>query len=81
MLNFDFLKKDLGLVSLPHFGHDFSRKVSNVILLNDQISLPYLILLLEISGNMCIVIVCYPVCDVVNFENLPSAIISRRFPT
>ena len=27
MLNFDFLEKDLGLVSLPHFAYDFSRKM------------------------------------------------------
>ena len=27
----------------------------------------WLSLLLEISGNMCIVIICYPVCDVINF--------------
>ena len=25
-------------------------------------------LLLDISGNMCIVTVCYPVCDVINFK-------------
>ena len=27
MLNFDFLEKDVGLVSPPHFGYDFSRKM------------------------------------------------------
>ena len=28
----------------------------------------FLLLLLEITGNMCIVNVCYPVCGVINFE-------------
>ena len=27
MLNFDFSEKGLGLVSLPHFVYDFSRKM------------------------------------------------------
>ena len=27
MLNFDFLEKGLGIVSRPHFVHDFSRKI------------------------------------------------------
>ena len=27
MLNFDFLEKDLGIVSLQHFVYDFSRKM------------------------------------------------------
>ena len=27
MLNFDFLEKGLGVVSLPHFVYDFSRKI------------------------------------------------------
>ena len=40
MLNFDFSEKSLGLVSLPHFVHDFQEKCSSCcILLTDQISL------------------------------------------
>ena len=27
MLNFNFLQKDLGLASLPHFEYDFSGKI------------------------------------------------------
>ena len=40
MLNFDFSKKGLGIVSLPHFEFDFSRKVFVMLLtlLTDQIS-------------------------------------------
>ena len=37
---------------------------SRYIILIDQISL----LLLKILGNMCIVIICFPVDDVINFE-------------
>ena len=37
---------------------------SRYIILIDQISL----LLLKILGNICIVIICFPVDDVINFE-------------
>ena len=41
MLNFDFLEKGQGIVSLPHFVYDFSRKMfSYYTLLTDLISLP-----------------------------------------
>ena len=55
MLNFDFLEKVLGLVFTPHFMYDFSRKT--FFWLTDQYSITDQ-LLLEILGNMCIVIVC-----------------------
>ena len=31
MLNFDFKEKGLGIVSVPHFVYDFSRKISLVL--------------------------------------------------
>ena len=69
MLNFDFLEKGLGIVSPPHFEKDFSRKM---VLMLYSIDWPnfivWLPLLLEILGNMCIAIVCYPGCDVMDFE-------------
>ena len=42
MLNFDNLKKVLGIVSPSHFVYDFSKKIcfSCYALLTDQISLP-----------------------------------------
>ena len=41
MLNFDFLEKGLGIVSLLHFVYDFSRKMFLIYtLLTVQISLP-----------------------------------------
>ena len=39
-------------------------------------SLPgWLPLLHEILDNMCIVIICFPVCDIMNFEINPSFLI------
>ena len=69
MLNLDFLKRGEGLVSPPNIVHDFSRKIFVMLY---SINWPNLItlfpLLLEITGIMCIVIVCYPSCDIINFE-------------
>ena len=31
MLNFDFFKKGLGIVSPPHFVYDFSRKTVDML--------------------------------------------------
>ena len=69
MLNFDLLDKGLGIVSPAHFMYDLSTKI---FLLLYSINLPNLIvwspLLLEILCNMCIAIVYYPGCDVMDFE-------------
>ena len=58
MLNFYFLTKGLGLVSPPHFLHYFLGKL---LLMLHSINWPnfivWLPLLLDISGNVCIVIV------------------------
>ena len=69
MLNFDFLEKGLGIVSLPHFVYDFSRKVFLILYsINWPNFIAWLPLLLEILVNMCIAIVCKPGCDVIDFE-------------
>ena len=69
MLNFDFLDQDLGIDLAPHFVYDFSTRMS---LMLHSISWPNFIawfpLLFEILGNMCIAIVCYPGCEVMDFE-------------
>ena len=69
MLNFDFLEKDLEVVSRPHFMYDFSRKM---FLMLHSINWPnfifWLPLLFKVLGNMCVAIVCFPGCDVINFE-------------
>ena len=56
MLNFDILQNGLGSFSTTLL-YDFSKKM-----------FVWLSLLLEILGNMCIAIVCFPGCDAVNFE-------------
>ena len=69
MLTLNFSEKGLGIVSPPHFVYDFSRKI---ILMLYSINWPNFIaclpLLLDILDNMCIVVVCYPDCDVMDFE-------------
>ena len=55
MLNFDFLDKDLRIVSPAHFVHDFFTKVFLVLYsINWPNVIPLLPLLFEILGNMCI---------------------------
>ena len=69
MLNFDILEKGLGLVTPAHFVCDFSRKIFPMLYsINRPCFIVYLLLLLEIFGNMCIVIICFPAEDAINFE-------------
>ena len=69
MLNFVFLEKGMGIVSAPHFVHDFSRKMLPILY---SISWPNFIfslyLLFEILGNMYTAIVYFPVFNTINFE-------------
>ena len=69
MLNFDFLDKGLGIVSPAHFVYDFLIKM---FLMLHSIDWPnfvaWLPLFPEILSNMCIAIVCYPGCDVMDSE-------------
>ena len=58
--------------SLLNLLHDFWRKIyMTFILLTDRNFIPWFPLLLKILWNMCIVIICCPVCDVINFEINP----------
>ena len=69
MLNFGILEKGLGLVPPPHFVYNSSRE--NFLMLysiNWPNFIAWLPLLLEILYNMCIVIICFPLDDVTNFE-------------
>ena len=67
-------------VSPPHFVYDFSRKILlmfySINRLHFIVCLP---LLLETLCNMCIVIICCPVCDVTNFEIKHSFFIKPLF--
>ena len=68
MLNFVFLEKGLELVSSPHFVFEFLRKFLILYSINWRNFVVWLPLLLEILDNMFIAIVCFPGCDVKNFE-------------
>ena len=58
------IKRGLKLVSLPHFLHNFRRKIFFLLY---SINWPNVIVWLPL-GNMCIAIVCKLGCDVINFE-------------
>ena len=58
-LNFDFLEKGLGIVSLSHFVYDFSRKMFLMLYsINWPNFIAWLFLLLEILVNMCLATAC-----------------------
>ena len=66
---FKKIKWGLELVFLPHFLHDFWRKIFFLLYsINSPSFIVWLPLLREILGNMCIVIVCLPGCDAMKFE-------------
>ena len=61
MLNFDFLEKDQGIVSSPHFAYDFSKKKKMFFMfysINWPNFIAWLSLLLKMLVNMCIGMVC-----------------------
>ena len=69
MLYFDFVEKGLWIVPPLNFVYDFSRKMFFMLhYINWPNFVVWFTLLLEILGNMCIAIVCFPICDVINFE-------------
>ena len=70
-LTWTFLKNKgmSGLFYLSHFLHDFWRKIFLTLYAIKWLNLiAWLPLLLEILGNMCIIITCSPVCHVKKFE-------------
>ena len=69
MLKFDFFENGLGIDSPLHFAYDFSSKMYILLyFINWPNFILWVPLLLEIFGEMCIAIVCFPGCDVMNFE-------------
>ena len=71
-----FLKK----VSLLYFLHDFWEKIFHPLYsTNWRILIVWLPLFLEMSGNMCIVIIYFPVYDVINFDINHSFLIKPFF--
>ena len=62
-------KRGLQLVYLPHFLHDFRRKTFLLLyFINWPNFIVWLLLLREVLTNMCIAIVSFRGCDVINFE-------------
>ena len=62
-------KKGLGLVSLPHFLHNFWSKIFPLLhSINGPNFIVWLPLISEILSNTCILIVWQPGCDVMNFK-------------
>ena len=67
MLDFWFFKKEFGTsLSTTFCGWLYKKKMCYILYWSNFVL--WLPLLLEISGNICLVFVYYPVCDVVNFE-------------
>ena len=63
MLNFDLLEKGLELDSPPQFVYDFS-----INFFSCYIAITFCYYILEILGDMSIVIIGLPNCDDINFE-------------
>ena len=57
----------------------FKRNISHVVFYEVPNFIVWLSLVLEILGNRCIVIICCPVCDVINFEIHHSFLIKPLF--
>ena len=62
------LKRGLELVWLPHFRYGFWRKIFLLLCSINWPIISFLRLHFEILGNTCIVIICFPVDDIVNFD-------------
>ena len=74
--NKEATKRDLELVPLSHFLHNFWRKM---FLWSYSITWPKFTAWLFLLGNMRIVIVCQPYCDVIYFEINPIFLIMPLF--
>ena len=79
MLNFEFLEKGLEIVSLPHFVHNFARKMFHMLYSINWNFIAWLPLLLEILVNVCIANVYWSGCDVTDFEVNLIVLIKRFF--
>ena len=69
MLQFDFLEKSLGIVSPPHLVYDVSIEIFFILhCFNWPNLIAWSSLRHKILGIMYITIVCFPSCNVMNFE-------------
>ena len=68
-LSFEFLEKGLGLVSPPRFVYHFLRKTFVILSsINWPNLIAWLTVLPEILGDMCILVVCFAVHNVINLK-------------
>ena len=71
MLNFNFLRKGLGIVSQQILCMIFQKMLLMLYSINWPNVIIWLSLLLEILSNMWIAIDCWPGCDIIDFEISP----------
>ena len=71
---FQKTKRSLDRVSLPHFLHDFWRKIFLIYWINEPNFIVWLHSLFEISHNLFVALLV-SACDVINFEIYPSVLI------
>ena len=64
------IKVGLEIVYLPYFQHDFLMKIFlTLCYINwSNFIARFIFHILDILGNMCIVIICFPIDDIINFE-------------
>ena len=79
-MNFNLLWKGLGLASPPNFVYDISKKAFLMLYpINWPNFIVWLPLFLDLLSKMCIVSICCPVCDVMNFKINRSFLIKLFF--
>ena len=77
---FKKIKRDQELVSLPHFLHNIWRKMFLMLyFINWQNFIYWLPFLLEILGNLSVIIIFCPACDVINIEINHSFLVKSFF--
>ena len=77
MLDFDFFRKGSRSRPARHFVYDLSRKILLILYsINRPNFMALLPLRLEILSNICIIIICFSVYEVMNFEISLSFLIS-----
>ena len=64
MHNFEFLDKGLRIVSPPHYICVLQKKCFSCYIL----WIDFIVWLLKILDNICVAILCFPICDVINLN-------------
>ena len=72
-------KRSVNCLPSPFSAWYLRKTISHVLLYWPNLIVWLPLLLLQILGNICIVIICFLVCDAIRFENKLS-FLSSRFP-